>query len=47
VTGDVEAIVWTVERPKIVRYLLNPLHTDGASKARYLLVFGYAAVAER
>lgn len=40
--GDVEAIVWTVEWPKIVSYLLNPVHTDGASKARYLLAFGYA-----
>jgi hypothetical protein len=42
VTGDVETIVWTVEWPKIVSYLLNPSHRDGASKARYLLAFGYA-----
>ncbi|TXM97427.1 hypothetical protein FV242_31565 [Methylobacterium sp. WL64] len=42
-TAYVEAIVWTVEWPKIVSYLLNPLHTDGASKAKYLLAFGYAA----
>ncbi|SFM13892.1 DUF6883 domain-containing protein [Methylobacterium pseudosasicola] len=42
-TDAVEAIVWTVAWPKIVSYLLNPAHTDGASKAKYLLAFGYAA----
>ena len=40
-TADVEAIVWTVEWPKIVGYLLNPLQNDGASKAKYLISFGY------
>jgi hypothetical protein len=45
VTTDVAAVVWTVERPKIVGYLLNPAHTDGASKAKYLLAFGYTAEA--
>uniref|UniRef100_UPI00226B0022 DUF6883 domain-containing protein n=1 Tax=Methylobacterium sp. GC_Met_2 TaxID=2937376 RepID=UPI00226B0022 len=42
-TTHVGAVVWTVERPKIVGYLLNPAHTDGASKAKYLLAFGYTA----
>ncbi|MCJ2021575.1 hypothetical protein MKK84_29875 [Methylobacterium sp. E-065] len=40
-TTDVAAVVWTVERPKIVGYLLNAAHTDGASKAKYLLALGY------
>jgi hypothetical protein len=43
VTEDAAAVAWTVERPKIVAYLLNPAHTDGASKAKYLLAFGYTA----
>lgn len=40
-TADVTAVAWTVERSKIVGYLLNPAHADGASKAKYLLAFGY------
>lgn len=42
-TGNVGAVAWTVERPKIVGYLLNPAHADGASKAKYLVAFGCTA----
>lgn len=42
-TDDAAAVAWTVERPKLVGYLLNPAHADGASKAKYLLAFGYTA----
>lgn len=32
-----------IAKDKIVRYLLNPEHTRGGSKARVLLSFGYNA----
>lgn len=40
---SVSGITWIVEEAKIVRYLLNPDHPDGASKAKYLLAFGFTA----
>ena len=35
----------TVERGKIVDYLLNPVHRYGASKARFFAQFGFQAQA--
>lgn len=32
-----------VEQAKIVQYLLNPLHEDGASKARFFMALGFEA----
>lgn len=34
-------IAWLINGPKITAYLLNPAHAEGASKARYLLGFGF------
>ena len=41
-TANLDDIVWTVESPKVVAYLLNRALADGASKAKYLLAFGYS-----
>lgn len=35
------AASWTIERSKVVDYLLNDAHRDGASKAKYLRAFGF------
>lgn len=32
-----------VEQAKITHYLLNPLHKDGASKARFFMAVGFEA----
>ena len=34
-------IEFVVEKPKILSYLLNPDHEDGASQAKYLTGFGF------
>ena len=40
--SDPQADDWIVSRDKIVDYLLNPTHPDGASKARFFRSFGFA-----
>ena len=40
-TGESAAIAWQIDGAKIHRYLLNASHPRGASKARYLLGFGF------
>lgn len=36
-------VTWSVEHGRIVNYLLSTTHKKGASKAKYLLAFGFRA----
>lgn len=40
-TSADEITLWIVENTKVTQYLLDPTHPQGASKAKYLLAFGF------
>lgn len=40
-TGEPVQIAWTIDAPKISRYLLDVTSKGGASKAKYLMRFGF------
>ena len=40
-TDPLVEVTWFVEHTKIAGYLLNTAHKKGASKAKYLMAFGF------
>lgn len=40
-SGPDDTLTWIVQDSKASEYLLNPDHRKGASKAKYLLAFGF------
>jgi hypothetical protein len=40
--GPDVAVEWVIDAPKILSFLLNPDHEDGASKEKFLVGFGFS-----